>query len=736
MSEQPQIPIKKLIRRRVTMLYLLFFLLAVVIVVRLVCIQFASPETAAFAQVLSKRILTTKTVTARRGDILMRGGEPIVTTLTRYQVELDFGAEGFDSVEMFRKNSDSLSLLLGRYFGPEGYGSDYFRRIFRSNYAGRPRYKRGDRRRHTAVKLFPRMVDYVEWLELKRYPLLSNMTATYRLVEDNMRVYPLGGIAKRTVGKVTSWGKNQFGVEEVMDSLLSGRDGIQSSQRIAPRFSTNVATNDSIPNRARVDGLDVVLTLDRRIQEISDVALRKNMVANHAIWGTAIVMEVSTGKILALSNLSEVSPGVYAEIEDNAYKRQCPGSTFKLASLLALVEDKGYDIDARFPVVDGEVTSAPKDKRVKIGNGYVRDDHAFSDTMTMKQAVALSSNIFFANAIYRSYKDHPERYVAFLRSLHLDRPMGLEAFGEKKPLFNDYDPEDREVRNRWLYNNRLCQIAYGYENELSPIQTATLYNAVANGGRMVAPMLVEEIRRNGTTIDRFKPRVLNEKICSASSLRKVEECLEEVSATGTAREYFVRDTALFRVAAKTGTAMDMHAPGQYLGSMAAYFPTYNPKYTVMVAVQNSPSRGRYYGAGVAGPVIRDIIYSLYTLERDWRQHFEVSGKDAYPTAIKGGEVDQMRKVASALDVRYRTDHHHSWGKSEADSTGRVSIHDVTLTEGLMPDVRGMGLKDALYLLESRGLRVGFVGHGRVVRQSIASGAAVRRGEYVTLTLSM
>ena len=271
---------------------------------------------------------------------------------------------------------------------------------------------------------------------------------------------------------------------------------------------------------------------------------------------------------------------------------------------------------------------------------------------------------------------------------------------------------------------------------MKPIQTPAFYKAVATGGRMVAPLLVEEFRRNGTTIDRFKPRVLNEKICSASSLRKVEECLEEVSATGTAREYFVRDTALFRVAAKTGTAMDMHAPGQYLGSMAAYFPTDNPKYTVMVAVQNSPSRGRYYGAGVAGPVIRDIIYSLYTLERDWRQHFEVSGKDAYPTAIKGGEVDQMRKVASALDVRYRTDHRHGWGKSEADSTGRVSIHDVTLTDGLMPDVRGMGLKDALYLLESRGLRVGFVGHGRVVRQSIASGAAVRRGEYETLTLRM
>ncbi len=734
MNEQQHSPIKKQIRRRVTMLYLLFFVTAAAIIIRMICIQFFSPTTADYAESLSKRILTTRTLKARRGDILMRGGEPLATTLTRYQVEIDFGAEGFDSMELFFKYSDSLSVLLGHYFGPEGYPASHFRKIFRSNYAERPKYHKGDRRKYTSVKLFPRKIDYNEWGVLKHYPILNwDMGMTYRLVEDNARVYPLGDIAKRTVGKVTEWGRNQFGIEYVFDSLLRGRDGIQSRQRIAHRFTTNIASNDTLPNRAQIDGDDVVTTLDRRIQEIADVALRKNMVANNAIWGTAIVLSVETGEILALSNLSEVSAGRYAETEDNAYKRMCPGSTFKLASLLALVDDCGYDIDSRIPIKDGETTFAGKDVRLRIGNGTIRDDHAFADTMTMKRAVAMSSNIFFANAIYRSYKEHPERYVEFLRRLHLDRPMGLEDFGEKKPLFNEYDPNDKAVRNTWLYNNRLCQIAYGYENEISPIQTATLYNAIANEGRMVAPMLIREIRRDGRTIERFKPRVLSERICSHASLRKVQECLEEVALTGTARQHFVRDTALFRVAAKTGTAQDL-VGGGYLGSMVAYFPTDAPKYTVMVAVKNSPSRGLYYGAGVSGPVVRDIIYSLYTMESEWRNRVAEPTSEYRPTSIKGGRTESMREVASQLDVKYTTERRHGWGECGFDSTGRAKISEIGTDDGRMPRVTGMGLKDAIYLLESRGLRVGVSGHGRVVGQSIAAGRQIRRGEYVTITL--
>ena len=735
--------IKRQIRRRALWLYVFFFLAVVIIVARLVYIQQFSQSTADYAKVISNRILTTKTLKARRGDILMRDGEPLATVLPLYQVYFDFGSEALDSVERYNKLSDSLAGLLGNYFAREGYSKAHFKQIL-NGYHNYERIDAKGRRHYRSVALLPRWIDYQEWSQIKQFTLLNwDIGMTYKLEDSLTRIFPLGDIAKRTVGKyMNDRIKNPFGIEDVFDSILRGEDGIQSHQRFAHNFTSNVATSKVEKDRPRVDGVDIVTTLDRRIQEISDVALRKNMVANRAIWGTAIVMDVETGEILALSNLSETTPGNYAEIDDNAFKRMCPGSTFKLASLLALVEDKGWDINVRVPIKEGQVTTAAKDERVKVGPNPkaqgIRDDHAFCDTMTMKYCVAHSSNIFFANAIYQAYKDHPEQYVAFLRKLHLDRPLGLSEFGEQAPRFNDYPTDDsresREQRQTWFYNNRLCQIAYGYENEVTAIQTATLYNAVANEGRMVAPKLIRELRQDGRTIQKFETKVLNERICSTGSLAKVQECLEEVALTGTARAFFVRDTALFRVAAKTGTAQVL-GTRDFLGSMVAYFPTDAPKYTVMVAVRNNASRGAYYGAGTSGPVVRDIIYSLYTMESEWRNPIEPSTVPHRPTQVKGGNTEQMREVASELDMAFTTDVRRGWSLAEVDdSTQRAEFSEVATDQNKMPRVVGMGLKDAIYLLESRGLRVGFTGHGRVTSQSVAAGTAVRRGDYVQLVL--
>ena len=735
--------IKRQIRRRALWLYVTFFVIVVVIIARLIYIQHFSSSTAEYADAISNRILTTQTLKARRGDILMRDGESLATVLPLYQVYFDFGSEALDSVERYNKLSDSLAGLLGGYFGSEGYPKSYFKQKF-ATYHSHKRFDDQGRRRYKSVELLPRWIDYKEWSQIKQFTILNwDIGLTYTLEDSLIRIYPLGDIAKRTVGKQLSDRINRpFGIEHVFDSILRGVDGKQSRQRYAHRFTSNVATDGTKDDRPKIDGVDIVTTLDRRIQEISDVALRKNMVANNAIWGTAIVMSVETGEILALSNLSETSPGVYAEIDDNAFKRMCPGSTFKLASLLALVEDQGMDINVRIPIKPGQVTTAGKDQRIKVGPNPsaqgIRDDHAFSDTMTMKYCVAHSSNIFFANAIHQAYKDHPERYVEFLRKLHLDRPMGLELFGEQAPRFNDYPTDDskesREVRRTWLYNNRLCQIAYGYENEVSAIQTATLYNAVANEGRMVAPMLIREVRQNGRTIQKFQTKVLNDRICSSGSLAKVQECLEEVALTGTARQFFVRDTALFRVAAKTGTAQVLGTK-DFLGSMVAYFPTDAPKYTVMVAVRNNASRGAYYGAGVSGPVVRDIIYSLYTMESEWRNPIEQVAATKRPTQVKGGRTEQMRKVASELDMAFSSDERRGWSLAEVDEqTQRAEFNQIKDDKGRMPRVVGMGLKDALYILESRGLRVGVTGHGRVTSQSVAAGAAVKRGDYVQLVL--
>lgn len=735
--------IKRQIRLRALWLYVAFFVVVAAIIARLVYIQHFSTSTAEYAKAISNRIITTKTLKARRGDILMRDGEPLATVLPLYQVLFDFGAEALDSVERYNKLSDSLAGLLGNYFAKEGYSKAHFKQIFKGYY-NYDRFDQKGRRRYKSVDLLPRWIDYKEWSQIKQFTILNwDIGLTYTLQDSLMRIYPLGDIAKRTVGKYQSDRiKTAFGIEHVFDSVLRGEDGQQSRQRIAHRFTSNVATDGAEDDRPKIDGVDIVTTLDRRIQEISDVALRKNMVAHNAIWGTAIVMSVETGEILALSNLSETSAGNYAEIDDNAFKRMCPGSTFKLASLLALVEDKGMDINIRIPLKEGQMTSAGKDQRLKIGPNPkaqgIRDDHAFCDTMTMKYCVAHSSNIFFANAIYQAYKEHPENYVAFLRKLHLDRPMGLTEFGEQAPRFNDYPTDDsresREQRQTWLYNNRLCQIAYGYENEVAPIHIATLYNAVANEGRMVAPRLIREVRQNGRTIQKFETEVLNDRICSTGSLAKVQECLEEVALTGTARQFFVRDTALFRVAAKTGTAQVL-GTRDFLGSMVAYFPTDAPKYTVMVAVRNNASRGAYYGAGVSGPVVRDIIYSLYTMESEWRNPIESSTVPHRPTQVKGGNTEQMREVASELDMAFTTDVRRGWSLAEVDdSTQRAEFSEVATDQNKMPRVVGMGLKDAIYLLESRGLRVGVTGHGRVTSQSVAAGAAVRRGDYVQLVL--
>ena len=735
--------IKRQIRLRALWLYVAFFVVVAAIIARLVYIQHFSTSTAEYAKAISNRIITTKTLKARRGDILMRDGEPLATVLPLYQVSFDFGAEALDSVERYNKLSDSLAGLLGNYFAKEGYSKAHFKQIFKGYY-NYDRFDEKGRRRYKSVELLPRWIDYKEWSQIKQFTILNwDIGLTYTLQDSLMRIYPLGDIAKRTVGKYQSDRiKTAFGIEHVFDSVLRGEDGQQSRQRIAHRFTSNVATDGAEDDRPKIDGVDIVTTLDRRIQEISDVALRKNMVAHNAIWGTAIVMSVETGEILALSNLSETSAGNYAEIDDNAFKRMCPGSTFKLASLLALVEDKGMDINIRIPIKEGQMTSAGKDQRLKIGPNPkaqgIRDDHAFCDTMTMKYCVAHSSNIFFANAIYQAYKEHPENYVAFLRKLHLDRPMGLTEFGEQAPRFNDYPTDDsresREQRQTWLYNNRLCQIAYGYENEVAPIHIATLYNAVANEGRMVAPRLIREVRQNGRTIQKFETEVLNDRICSTGSLAKVQECLEEVALTGTARQFFVRDTALFRVAAKTGTAQVL-GTRDFLGSMVAYFPTDAPKYTVMVAVRNNASRGAYYGAGVSGPVVRDIIYSLYTMESEWRNPIEPKSVPHRPTQVKGGNTEQMREVASELDMAFTTDVRRGWSLAEVDdSTQRAEFSEVATDQNKMPRVVGMGLKDAIYLLESRGLRVGVTGHGRVTSQSVAAGAAVRRGDYVQLVL--
>lgn len=307
--------------------------------------------------------------------------------------------------------------------------------------------------------------------------------------------------------------------------------------------------------------------------------------------------------------------------------------------------------------------------------------------------------------------------------------MGLERFGERPPqVTSDWKVPDPGVM--------LVKMAYGYRVRLAPIQTITLYNAIANGGRMISPVLVRELRRNGSTEERFRTRTIRDEICSRATLHTIHDYLQAVCTEGTASAFF-RDTLRLRVAAKTGTAQitDGREGRHYLGSMVAYFPAEHPRYTVLTAIETRAQAGKaYYGGPLAGPVVKRMVDYLYARGSDWSARAAHTGRHCYPERIKGGDIAQVRRVADKFSPDVDYDRRRGWGRATVDSASRVNIVSLPDEAGLMPDVRGMGLKDALFVLESRGLRVSFSGRGAVASQSIAAGAHVRQGAAVHIVL--
>ena len=740
---------------RVKIVYGIFIVIGLCVIARLIWVMLPITETATNAARLESRIYLTDTVISRRGSILARDGEPLATSILRYRIDFDMGSEGFDDEETFRENVDSLSKLLAAFFKKEGYSAAEYRRRMLEERKRHCKWVyshdsivrrssdlftwivdnlRGDDvqvlkvdtavRDHHPVQILPRAVDFNEWQELSKYPILNgNMGVTFKKHILDQRVYPYGELGRRTLGLVGD--KGNYGVEAIYRTSLEGKNGRVTRQRIAPGFSALVRSSDNIEAE---DGYDIVTTLDVDIQHATDAALRRQLTAQNAIWGTSMVMDVATGDILAMVNLGETAArsGIYAEKENYALSRRMePGSTFKLVSLLALVEDCGLPITQRYDTHEG--------RAVRIGGAkgpLIQDSHSIGKDIDMKEATAQSSNVYFAEAIYQNYKNKPEKYMKFFEHLGLNKVVGLEQMGTARPLYTS-DPK------KWSSHN-LPNMGYGYAIELPPIHTLTLYNAVANGGRMVAPRLIKEVRRGDEVVERFPTSVINERICSESSLDIVRECLEETARTGTARPYF-RDTLSFRVAGKTGTAKFAqsgieYSDGYYLGTMVVYFPADNPKYTVMTSIFTKRGRGTtIYGAGLAGPVERDIVNYIYYRDEEWHQRVPSASSRQVPVKVKGGNIAQVRRVADKFSPRVSFTDREGWGVAKMDTLKNVDIKTIE-DNALMPNVVGMGLKDALYILESRGLDVHFSGRGTVRSQSIPVGRKISAGQNVSLTL--
>jgi cell division protein FtsI (penicillin-binding protein 3) len=702
--------IKKIIVRRVQALYLLFFALALVVLGKILYLQLLKGEE--LRQKAEDLMLKYVTIEPNRGDIYARGGKRLLaTSVPYYEIRLDLNSSAMKDA-VFTQGIDSLSYRLSRMF-PDKSKATWKRELIRARKEGK-RYH-----------LLRRQVSYRQLQEMKTFPIfrLGKYKGGFITVQSNRRVLPHQQLAARTIGYLSKSERgNVVGLEGAYDHFLAGVKGIRLMQKTAG--NTWIPVNDANEVEPQ-NGYDVVTTIDVDIQDVAENALLKQLSMHQAHHGCAILMEVETGDIRAIANLARNSNGKYAESYNYAIAESTePGSTFKLASMIVALEDGYIDLDDTIDTGKGAVRYYDKVIRDTRWGGY--------GVITVKEAFEVSSNVALSRIIHDHYRKRPEAFVERLYRMHLNEPVGIEIRGEGEPLIR-YPGDD------YWSGISLPMMSHGYEVRMTPLQVLTFYNAVANDGKMVKPRIVESIRYYGNTVKRFSPRVIDQSICSDETLRKVKVMLEGVVENGTARNLSNEN---FKIAGKTGTAQIANAKYgykvdsriSYQASFVGYFPAEKPKYSCIVVV-NSPTSDVYYGNLVAGPVFREISRKVYATSLDLQQGMVPA--DGYRADIpysKNGYRESLESVLKELDIPLSGQTGSDWVKTTMKEES-VLVDPLTISGTGVPNVKEMGARDAVYLLENAGLKVMVNGRGKVVEQSLPPGSPIIKGQKIVLTMS-
>lgn len=712
----PRSPVKEAILRRIKVLYVFFFLLGIAILARIIWLQVGSESKLlrSRAQQYSFRM---DSIAAARGNIYSDDGRLLATSIPYYELRMDLAADGLSDT-LFKKNVDSLAFYL----------ADFFKDKTKDQYKEDLETARLQKKGYYLVNR--RKIDYLELQQIRKFPLfrLDPNKGGFMAIESNRRVHPNGELAGRTLGFVNQSGY-KVGIEGGFDNYLRGTTGRTMKQKISGTFWTPIA---SAENYDPVDGLDVVSTLNIEMQDMVQQALRQWVTEAEADWGCAIVMEVSTGNVKAISNVTRNSDGTMAEDYNYAIGMSMePGSTFKMPVMLALLDDAKMPLSTIIHTGNGVEQIGPVRVVDSRSGGY--------GTLTLQGVFEKSSNVGMAKAVNQSYGGNAAKFVDALLRLGIDKPLDLQLAGEAKPLV-----KHPNLKNGWD-GMTMTMMSYGYALRVAPIHTLTLYNAIANNGVMVKPIFVRELKQHETVVQTFQTDTLNAAICSPQTLTGIRGALEGVVTNGTGS---MLKNPKYRVAAKTGTAQiaigrsgyTTRSGGRhYLGSMVGYMPAERPKYSIIVALKTYRPAGSskpYYGGSLAGPIFRTIADRIYALDFNFdqtitpRTQIYEPGLGALP-----GSSDELALLMRDLQVAGVP------GTSRGDSTVMLSRGQVVtpapmpLTAGV-PDLRGLTLIEALPLAEGVGLRARFVGVGTVKAQSLEPGDPFEQGQEVVVTLGL
>nr|WP_315150660.1 penicillin-binding protein 2 [uncultured Flavobacterium sp.] len=661
----------KYISYRTYLVAFFIFMMAIAIAVKLTNIQWVDGDR--YRELAKERTVKNFVIPANKGNIYSADGSLLATSIPNYTIRFDAVAPKKEAFEANVKLlSDSLGMLLKK-------SSSTIQNELRKAREHKNRYY-----------FIAQGLSFTQYMKIKAFPLFN--LGAYKggiIVEQKtVREYPIGQIAKRSIGyerKLTGYSDGK-GIEWAYREFLNGKDGKILKQKIAKgQWKPIRDVNEVEPQ----DGYDVISTIDVYIQDIAHHALLKQLEEYEADHGCVVVMETKTGQVKAISNLGRANDGTYYETTNYAYAESHePGSTFKLVDLIAILEDKVADTSTVYDSHGGIMTYSGRKVRDSHEGGYGK--------ISLGRGFELSSNTVMVQAVYNNYKNDPTRFVNHINSFGLNKKLGLAFKGEGRPKIPQ--PSDKD----WS-NISLPWMAFGYGVSVTPLQTLTFYNAVANNGVMVKPMLVTEIKAWDKTIKKYNTEVVNPKICSDETLKKVQAVLANVVKRGTGSKLYSKD---FSMAGKTGTAQMNYAKNggldkHYASSFVGYFPADNPKYSCIVVVHEpNTANNNYYGADVAGPVFKRIAQKIFT--------------DTPSTNVIKKLDRPNPKQESSYNAYY--------AKAQKK-------------QNVIPNVRGMAGMDAVALLGNLGLKVKVVGVGKVKKQSLQAGQNIVKNSSILLELS-
>lgn len=695
---------------RVYALYAAMLLFGIAVVIRIAFIQIK--EGSELKDAARNFELKMFEIEAVRGNILSDNGSLLATSVPVFSLHMDVCSPHIDD-DIFNSNVDSLAICLSNLFNKKSK-SQYLKELKRA---------REHKKRYLSIA---DGVTYSQLKKVKKFPILRLGRFKGGLIVDRSerRERPFKELAARTIGYVNEKGteseKVYVGIEGAYHDILKGVDGQQLKRRINKGDWVSVNDGSEIEPK---NGNDVVTTIDINIQDVATSALRKTLIENNAEQGCALLMEVETGYIKAIVNLMKDKKGNYVEAYNYAIRNAIePGSTFKLASIMALLEDNKINLN--------DTINIGRSGEKKFHNRTMRDSHVIRNgKVTIREAFEQSSNIGISTLVYDNYAENPEKFVEHLYRMSLNAPLNIDIQGASNPYIkNTKDKTWSKVSLPWM--------SIGYEVALTPIQMLTFYNAVANNGRMMKPQFVKEICQSGTVIKTFDPVVINESIASQHTIDSAKSLMEGVVKNGTARRL---KNSPFQIAGKTGTSQISQGKGgynksNYTSSFIGYFPAKNPKYSCLIIVSN-PSEGRIYGGAVSAPAFQEIANKVYATRLDMHDIEVFSNENVVPSIAQTTFFDDAMDIYETFGVEcVNLSEGDDWVKVE-DNELNKSLNRVAIEPETIPDVKGMGCKDAVYLLENMGVKTSVSGKGHVAWQSVEPGSTLIKNQIVELKLS-